>query len=172
MLTSEGKRKLAAGGVFGLPMALVWLTSRMVGGPSSAEADEIPLALANLAPVDPVGVVAPNAAEAAAAEHVAKLANESFGPTPFHHHRQGETPVLVVGDPEEDPAPDFSVKLIMASSTGDRALIDGKSYRVGEELADTGWIIVDIDANSRSVSIRDPETSRVRTGTVNGPKID
>lgn len=170
MLTSEAKRKLTAGGMFGLPMALVWLTARVIGGPESAEASQTGnLAVAPLS-FHQVDVAAPTPAQSAAAARVDALLHSDFGPTPFHHRRAGETPV-VIENPEDSSVPRFSVKLIMATSSGNRAVIDGKVYQVGDKLGDTGWVIVSIDAQTRSVSIRDPRTERVRMGTVDSPSL-
>lgn len=170
MLTSEARRKLTAGGMFGLPMALVWIASRLIGGPESAEASQAGnLALAPLN-LDEVVAAAPSADQAAAAARIEALRESDFGPTPLHHQRAGEVPVIIK-DPQDSPGPGFKVNMVMASSSGNRAVVDGKVCELGDELGDTGWIIVAIDAQTRTVSIRDPETDRVRTGKVDGPEL-
>ncbi len=166
MLTSETRRRLLTGGVFGLPMALVWVTGRMVGGPGTAEAGETPQLAVVALNLDDIAAAPPTPAQLAAAKYIDALASEEFGPTPLHHRRPDDAAPVVIDDPEDAPVPEFTVTLIMTASTGNRALIDGKVYTVGQELAGTGWTIIDIDARRRLVSIRDPKTERIRTGTV------
>ena len=48
-------------------------------------------------------------------------------------------------------------------------MIDGERYRVGEKLGDTGWTIIDINADERSVTIDDREYDRTRKFFVDSP---
>jgi hypothetical protein len=172
MPTIDTKRKLVAAGMFALPLALVWGTGVMFGGPTSAKgATAVPIAAAapTSMPLD-TGVPAPTETEAAAASHIAALEGQPFGSTPLFHPRKGVSAVVVVTEtPGVAPVPVFTVKAILASARGNTALIDGASYRVGDELTGTGWTITRIDADTRSVTIEDPETKRTAQGFVELP---
>jgi hypothetical protein len=166
MLTSEGKRKLAAAGMFAMPIVLVWATGVMFGGPASVKAEPAPVPVAP--PTNPVPVSANIAPEIKAAiDHIAASSDVPFGATPFLHGRRPDDPGHE--DPELEPLPEFTLKAVMASSTGNRALIDGRAYRVNDTIADTTWIVTAIDALSRTVTLEDPESKRAYTLEVDRP---
>ena len=103
-----------------------------------------------------------------AAGYVQATRAERFGPTPFYYE-PGAQPVEVTIEPEPvhvDPdAPRFTVQIIMASDDDTKALIDGKTYRVGDEFRD-GWIVLEINSFARTVTIADPTTDRTSTQAV------
>ncbi|MHC5112885.1 MAG: hypothetical protein ACYTGP_00490 [Planctomycetota bacterium] len=166
MLTSESKRKLTAGAMFGLPVGIVLIAANVMAPPPAASNASGP---AVAPPIPPIGinsnnVVSPEARAALA--HIDDLQAGEFGRSPLYHPERTETPVQTT-DPR-DPAPVFKIQLIMAASSGNIVLIGGKKYRIGDTLDDIGWVVIDIDAVARSVSIKDPDTGMVRRQTVAG----
>ncbi len=167
MLSTEGRRRLAAGGMFILPLFLVKATSVMLGGAGPVETQA---ATTEDAPIGTTQVIAgPKSNEEAqilAAEHITSLENQPFGVSPMYYETHGQVESTEIEHPEEDPPPQFKIRGILSASAGNTALIDGKPYRVGDELADSGWRITEIDGVARSVTIKDSKTGRTETRTV------
>jgi len=169
MLTGETKRKLTAGAMFGLPVGIVLIAANVMAPPPPASEASGP------APVNPIIGLGPSNHGAAvtpqmtaAIAHIETLGEGSFGNSPLYHAARPGTPGVVHVNPGDATDPVFTIQLIMAASSGNIALIEGRKYRVGDEFAETGWIVIDIDAVSRSVSIENPRSGRVRRHTVTG----
>ena len=171
MLRSDAKRKLIAFGIFALPIGLVKVAATMLGGPGGAQAQTT----LTVAPPPPPNVTTPGGTltprEQTVVDRIARLDDTAFGPTPMLHARTNG-PRVVDPSPPGRSVPKFRVKAILVSSTGNRALIDGLAWKVGETLGDTGWVIIEINGNTRSVTIQEPETGRVTSSTVEGPDLD
>ena len=171
MLTSDAKRKLIAFGIFALPIGLVKVAATMLGGPGGAQAQTT----FTVAPPPPPNATTQGVTltprEQTVVDRIARLDDTAFGPTPMLHARTTGRRV-VDPSPQGQAVPEFRVKAILISSTGNRALIDGRAWKVGERLGDTGWIIIDINGDTRSVTIQEPETGRVTSSRVEGPDLD
>ena len=167
MATAETKRRATSAAVFLLPLLLVKGTALLLGdaGPVAASAGVV-------APPSPVTTPQEHAATAeptvdaevaaAALKQIARLKREPFGEVPLYYEPREQTH-RAEPEPTLDPPPHFTVGAIMASASGNIALIDGTACRVKQQLADTGWIITDIDPAARTVTIEDPHTGRTET---------
>ena len=171
MPTIETKRRLAAGGMFILPLVLVKVTALMIGGTGPAQVAAAP-DVADPAPLQPVMLAerAWSDEQRAAARHIAELMDEPFGPTPLYYEPRGRESVPIFEDPQSDPAPEFIVQAILSSAAGNTALIDGEAYRVGDVIGRTEWRIIAIDGAARSVTVLDPRTDRTETRSVQTPR--
>jgi hypothetical protein len=155
--------------MFFLPLVLVKATALFLGGTGPAEVSAAPAA-AIPAPVAPITSTQRRwtEREQAAAEHISQLRDEPFGATPLYFEPRGGEVVVAFEDPEILSAPAFIVQAVLSSSAGNTALIDGRPLRVGDALGETGWQIAEIDAEARSVTIRDTHTDRTATRSVRG----
>ena len=173
MPTTDTKRQMMNVGVFILPLLLVQAASVIVGAGS-------PRAIEAAAPgVDEPAAVEPSLqtarwsdAQLAAADYVRELRARSFGAVPLLYES-----VETVVDPGDEtaqpglpPPPQVTLQAILASANSVTVLIDGKTHRISDEIRDSGWVIDTIDADSRSITIRDPQTDRVETVTAGGPR--
>ena len=152
-----------------LPLLLLLKTTiALLGGPSSAQATIQPALV-----IDPSGGGAPQepwtAQQRAAADHIEFLKDQPFGPSPLHRPAAPITPdqTPVVSQPN---LPTVRVQMIMASVSGSVALIDGKSYRVGDSLEKTSWIIAAIDADALAVTFKHARTGETTVISVQTPE--
>ncbi len=170
MVTREVKRNLAGAVAFAiLPMLLLLKTSTaMLGGPSSAKATTQPTLV-----ISPSGVGGPRVRwteqQRAAAAHIEFLENQPFDPSPLHRATIPITPVqnTVRAAPGLPP---ISVQMIMSSSTETVALIDDRRCVVGDTLVETGWIIVEIDADALAVTFKNARTGQTAVISVQSPE--
>jgi len=166
MPTAETKRRIVSCVMFVLPLVLVKSAGMVLGGPgpSSAAAAPSESAAGVGAAVSPRADPEPSGAEEAAVRYIASLREEPFGPSPLYFQREEATaPEVEEGEPELTPPPEFTVQAIMASSSGNTALINGRPHRVDDPVGGTSWVIIGIDAAARSVTIEDSETGRTET---------
>ena len=159
MMTRDAKRRLATIGVFLLPVVLVKVVAAPMGhrGPAAAEALNTPTPVVAIP-----GVAAPpqwSEQQRAAAQHVAYLRTQPFGPTPLYYDTP-PAPPPPDGGGSSNSLPEVVVQMIMSSASGDLVLINGQRYRTGERLRDTGWIVSEINASSRSVTLKHPASDR------------
>lgn len=174
MMTHDARGRISVAAVFLLPLALVKGTSMLLmGGPQTAGAKTVNVARA---PLPELGAAEGSwsAQQIAATRHIAEVRARPFGPTPLYHvERRAEDPPPQQDDPppvREVPPPDFAVKMILKSDTGNVALINRKYYKVGDPLGDRGWIVTRIDSDGRSVVISHPPTNRTHTLRVPMPR--
>jgi hypothetical protein len=171
MPTIETRRRLAAAGMFILPLVLVKATAMFLGGTGPAEVAAAP-AVAIPAPLATPMAGAPPARteeQEQAAAHIARLHEEPFGSSPLYYQSRGDEGEVVFENPELPPPPEFILQAVLASSAGNTALIDGKALRVGDRLGDTDWQIIEIDVEGRTVTVLDPRTDRTETRAVRSP---
>lgn len=105
-----------------------------------------------------------------AIDHIAILQSQQFGPSPLH--REGET---ISGNENPFSTPtlpslQITVQMIMSSSAGNTALIDGKPYKVGQNLKDSAWIVRKIDGEARSVTMENTQTGQSMVFVVQTPR--
>lgn len=104
-----------------------------------------------------------------AVDYIAILQSKQFGPSPLH--RGAKT---IIGDNNPFPPPalpslQITVQMIMSSSAGNTALIDGKPYKVGQKLKDSAWIVSEIDGEARSVTVENKQTGQSMVFVVQTP---
>lgn len=171
MATAETKRRLTDLGVFLLPLVLMQASGMVLshGGPRGVEASENDQEAAATA-MTPLVPHEWSQAELDAAETVGALRAKPFGPAPLYYPEDEPEPMEVVEvEPEPDPPPEVVLQAILASSNSATALIDGKAHRVGDQIGQSGWVIVNIDPDLREVTIKDPTTDRSETIAVRRP---
>lgn len=169
MPSPEMRKNLAAIGALVLPVVVVKLTTLMLGHSALS-------AQATMKAAHPVAEVSAPAMQQGqnserqrnAAKHVQSLKSQPFGPAPLLFAPAAAAPVSadpttpsVVVTPSEspnddvDPVPQFIVNAVMSSTTGQRALINGRPYRVGEQVRGTTWTVTAIESAKRSVTLAD-----------------
>lgn len=164
------RRKLPGLGLFVLPIVLVKAAAIMLGAPGPQQSQ----AASNQ---EQAGAAAPAAIETPkwseqqlqAARYVARLNAEPFGPSPFLHL---DAPVAAVETvpASVDSTSKLALQAVMSSASVSRALINGRSYGVGEQVRDTNWIVQHIDIDSRSVRLIEAKNNRSMTITVELPR--
>ncbi|MDY7107207.1 MAG: hypothetical protein SYC29_01085 [Planctomycetota bacterium] len=173
MPTSETKRRLAAAGMFVLPLVLVKATAMFLGGTGPAEVAAAPtpaMPAVTPPPIEPAREIAGARTDGQqqAAEHIARLHAEDFGSTPLYYQSRDEEAEVVFEHPDLPPPPEFILQAVLASSSGNTALIDGEALRVGDRLGDTDWQLIEIDVEARTVTVLDPRTERTEKRSVRG----
>lgn len=150
MNAGDAKTKIVTIGMFLLPLILVKGTALMLGqGPDTATAgDGANNVAATTAIIEPV-TREWNEQQLAATRHIELLRTKDFGPSPLLHQQPPPPPnsTKPPDTPRIHPPPNVSVKMILKTSRGNIALINGRRYRVGDKIGD-GWIVTGIDARS------------------------
>ena len=167
MFSGEMKRTFTMLGVFALPVVLVKGFAFMSGGPAPASAEASLTPAVAPAEKNAAGYGAPmTESERHAAQYAAQLRSMQFGATPMFY-ASTEAVTEIVEETADDVPPECLVQAIMGAGAGrTTALIDGNAYRVGDELAETGWFIREIDAATRTIVIEQGETGRTAQRTV------
>ncbi len=168
-MTREIKHSLASTAAFAIVplLLLLKMTIALFGGPSSVQATIQPALVIDLsgsgAPQEPW-----TEQQRAAADHIEFLKDQPFGPSPLYRTAASITPdqTPVVSRPD---LPTVRVQMIMASSSGNAALIDGKRYRVGDSLDKTSWVIAVIDADALAVTFKHARTGETTVISVHTP---
>jgi hypothetical protein len=96
-----------------------------------------------------------------AGEHIALLDARQYGPSPLDHREPPppgpppSTQPTIIKQPGNMrlTRPLVKLQLIWASDRVNIALIDGKRYREGDPLKNTGWIVTEIDGLKRRVRL-------------------
>lgn len=178
MASPETRRRLSSLGLFVLPLVAVKLASVVMGGPSPSGAAASPAqpaeqnATAGAAGVTMTPPVQWTAAQRAAADHVRYLTSTTFGPSPMLYAATPKPPEVQEPDPvlaeQPKPAeiPAFELQAIMNSASGDKAVINGRPYLVGQSVEKAGWTVRSIDVGSRSVVLVENGGAREITITV------
>jgi len=103
-------------------------------------------------------------AAVAAEGRVRALRDHAFGADPLLHDGTRRTTSQPIAEDEESfipeaPAPlHANLQAIMAGSAGTVAVINGRSYRVGDRLPGERWRIALIDSDRRTVTFVDEAT--------------
>ncbi len=171
MVTRKTKQSLIATVTFAILPVLVITKSAATlfgGGPEIAQAsyDRLPFIVND--EVDNVDLSLTDQQQEAFA-HIALLKEQQFGQSPLH--RATET---VIGNDNTSPPPvlpslQITIQMIMSSTAGNTALIDGKPYKVGDKLLKSPWIIRQIDGEARSVTLENPQTGQTEIVEVQAP---
>jgi hypothetical protein len=151
------------------PLAIVTALRTFVGGAGVAPADAAASATAPMlepeAPSAPLG--APSPAHARALEALLAMRRDPVALSPLDHPEAPidapvdahHTPAPTPGDaqrPARSPVADLTLSSIMRSSRTDLAGINGRIYRVGQEVR-PGWTVQSIDADASRVVLKGPE---------------
>lgn len=177
MPSPEATRRLTSLGLLVLPLIAVKMASVIMGGSAPASTVAAPAAAVDSAtPATPAPAkIEWTASQRAAGDHVRQLASEGFGPTPMLYATKPTQPVVHVNpeppivEPAEAEIPEFALHAVMATPSGDKALINGRLYEVGQKVADTAWIVKNINSNERSVTLTESGSSRSVTISVHRP---
>ena len=174
MASDQMRRRVIGVGVFALPLVLVQVAGVLLGGggPEDAKGGVI-------IPMPPTHQTAPpvptpdwswSDQQLAAAKYVTALRSRSFGDAPFYYRKPAPDPgVGVIEVPVPDLLPDVEVQMILSAPSGNRALINGRPYGVGDLIDGIGWIVMEIDGMKYSVVLEHPETKRRTTIKVRVP---
>lgn len=173
MLTRENQRRLFCAGAFVVPWIGMKVCTLIFGGApqqSHAAAPEAPsVDLAQLQIVQPPWT----AQQQRAAEHALQLADRAFGPSPLYRGPMTDLVSLDGNDEEPLQSPlEVTIQMILASSSGNIALIDNKRYGVGDQVTDSEWIVTAIGGEQGSVTFRHPRTGETTTRFVHRPGDD
>ncbi len=90
----------------------------------------------------------------AATQHLVVLEDAPFGDAPFYYRIRSKRGDPVIVDPIDRPdggGLEIKVQMIMAARGGGRALINGKLYKVGDELKGLGLRLVEVDGVANEV---------------------
>ena len=172
MASDQVRRRVIGLGVFVLPMVLVKVAGALLGGgPEDADARSIPPPPTHrTAPPVPPPDWSWSDQQVAAAEYVAALRSRSFGDAPFYYRKKAPDPGDgVIEVPVPDLLPDVEVQMILSAPSGNRALINGRPYGVGDLIDGIGWFVQEIDGMKYSVVLEHPETKRRTTIKVKVP---
>ena len=168
MVTRKTKQSVIAAVTFSILPLLVIIKSADTlfgSGPEIARAsyDRMPFIVSDAADNDEVSLTDQ---QQQAVGHIANLQSQEFGPSPLH--RVGE---IVSGDenPGKSPSLQITVQMIIGSTAGNTALIDGKPYKVGQTLKDPVWIVRNIDVDARSVTIENKQSGQSLVFVVQTP---
>lgn len=167
MMTVEMKRRMTKCGVFLVPVILVKGAGFLYGSGPTAGATAAEVIAPSLD--SPTAVIASETItdeNRKAAAKVAALYKQPFGESPLYYDaREAPTdggPVVSV-DPN---APTLIVQAILASTSGDTALISGKMYKVGDQFEKSGWTLTAIDNKSRTVTLKNAALNKEVTAAV------
>ncbi len=174
MASDQMRRRVIGVGVFALPLVLVKVAGALLGGwgPEDAKGGVIipmPPTHRTALPV-PTPDWSWSDQQLAAAEYVAALRSRSFEDAPFYYRKRAPDPGGgVIEVPVPDLLPDVEVQMILSAPSGNRALINGRPYGVGDLIDGIGWTVAEIDGMKYSVVLQHPETKRRTTVTVRIP---
>ncbi len=152
MIGRNPKTRAMTIGVFLVPLILVKGAAMMMTEPRGASGSTATVARPPDLPK--LGAYTPEWSEEqlAVARRVEELRHMTFGPSPLLHSVEEAQPTEPVRRTEVVP-PGFAVQAILRSASGNLARIGRRVFREGDELGDTGWTVMDIDAETRSVRI-------------------
>lgn len=157
MPSHDVKRNMLSIGMFVAPVLLVKLTASLlgdgapVGASAASSANSLEVAMPTIEP--PPVAPQPTPTQRAALAHMRMLQTQSFGPTPLLFELRSSEPAPEPPKPSLEPAPQFVLQAVLASSRGNRALINGRSYGEGDVVANTNWNVVSIDVENRTVHL-------------------
>ncbi len=167
-MTRNTRRKLQGLGVLLVPALLVKGTALLLGNPtaqSSSAAQEHDSA--DVTAITPLVKIEMTEQQIRLAEHIASQHEQPFGESPMHYNAP------IAADPSDSraapPPGEFDVQAVLGSAAGNKTLVNGKLYQVGDTIAGTSWVISVIDASTRSVTLRNEATGEERSQAVNTP---
>lgn len=100
----------------------------------------------------------------AASAHIEHLKKLPFGNDPLLYDQDAED---TASRPNTRGAK-LSLQMIMSFQSGNVALISSRQYRKGDRIESSPWIVIHIDGDVRSVTLRHEESGEKRTLTVDG----
>lgn len=167
MPSPDSMRRFSSLGLFVLPILAVKFAGMLMGGgsPSVSNASATIADPAANPTAPPAAKVEWNAEQRAAAEHVRQLAGTPFGPAPMLYTAQAAVVEAVAPAPEpeapRDPdIPAFALHAVMAAPSGNKALINGRLYQVGQTIQGTNWSLLELDTENRSIVLAEEGSKR------------
>jgi hypothetical protein len=187
MVSPDTSRRLWSLGLFALPLVAAKLAAIMLGGSSQRAGAAPHPGPIEVAPVVTAGDAASKiewtVAQTVAAQHVASLSSQSFGPSPMLHVPAPEPvesvavqpdppPVIIEPEPEPAPEPDpvFVLQALMEAPNGNKALINGRAYARGEPVDEGRWVVRHINVGERNVTLQNIETHAIIVVFVQRPR--
>lgn len=166
----DPKPVLQSIGIFLLPVILVKAAAFILGAPgprqsSAAIAADAQPALAINAIAAPATVTQQ---QQETLQRIDDLRSLPFGDSPLYYPPAEAAPVQSAVETVSigpAPAPAFTVQAILVRSTGNLALINQRSYTVGDTLHQSDWVVSEINGDTHSVTITQPATGRTATRT-------
>lgn len=176
MLTPDQFHKLVAAAFFALPLVSVKIVDITLSesGPAPVSAAQ-PAAASPLLPPPAAPTSQPSSLTTLASPFADAQTATAFGPNPFYYvpvtdSRRDSASASSNPQPPasglQSSATDFSVGLIMNQPNGDWAIINGETYRIGQQIGHGPWRLVSIDSNTRSVVLENAQTGQTLTRAV------
>lgn len=171
MVTRKTKQSLIATLTFAILPVLVIVKSADTlfgGGPGIAIAshDRLPFIIPDADQKDEVSL---SDQQVQALDHIAILKAQQFGSSPLHRVVDNGKVIKKPSTQIVSSKLQVTVQIIMTSTAGNTALIDGKVYKVGQSLAKTSWLISKIDGEARSVTLENTNTGQTLEFVVQSP---
>jgi len=169
MLSNDYKQKLLIIATFLLPIGLVYSGYIFLNrtGPQQASAITMMNQMDLSANTTDAGLNKLSKQQLEAAKYLNETGSASLAHSPFFYSLpdddDDQDEVIPISSPEEPPmeiVPLFSIQVIMVTSTGNIALIDGVPYRKGHTIGNNKWVIIDIDGDALSITIQSKESGR------------
>lgn len=172
MPSPDTRKKVLSFGALVLPVVIVKLAATVLGQSGAATASAAPRPTTTDAAVSATTPAATKltARQLAAAEYVQSMRQRTFGRAPLlfeprppsNEPNTSSTPEVtpVVDSHPNEPLPMFTLNAVMSSSSGQRALINGRPYRVGDTIKETAWTVLSIDVAGRSATLQDSHSDR------------
>ncbi len=166
MMNSEIRQRLILLCTFSAPIALVYCGYAFLNHSGPQVADAIPATAGQSSPAARAGssINTLTRQQRAAMGHLDKLGSLQLEQSPFFYilpdQPDDNDPVPVPDMPVAERDPEFDIQVIMVTSTGNIALINGVPHREGHTVAGSNWVITSIDGTALSVTIQSRETGR------------
>lgn len=170
MVTRKTKQSLIATVTFAILPLLVIIKSADTlfgSGPEIAQAsyDRLSFIVSDADEKDEVSL---SDQQKEAFNYIAILKTQQFGSSPLH--RVVENSVIEKPSTHaKSTALQITIQIIMSSSAGNTALINGKVYKVGQKFEEY-WIIHKIDGEDRSVTLENIKTGKYLVFEVQTPE--
>jgi hypothetical protein len=181
MPSPEVKRTMLALGLFLMPAILVKTTGLYLGrsGPVEAQAASNDPAAPSTVPSKAIKPLEWTPRQIAAGKYIESLRDAPMSATPFLNDARIEAVPIKASAAQESvidksmtPPPKFALQAILASTSGQTALIGGRPYHEGDKIKGAaGWIVQSISVESRSAILKDTVHNRVITITVEMPLL-
>ncbi len=172
MLSNDAKRRFSSLGLFALPILAVKAAGVLMGGsaPNVSGASAAVTDPATTATTPAVSKVEWTVDQRTAAEHVRQLAGMPFGPAPMLYTAVAAAPQPKPLEPAPEPEkprdpeiPAFALHAVMAAPSGNKALINGRLYQVGQKIAGTTWTLHELNVEQRMVVLAEENSTRTVT---------
>lgn len=176
MLSPDAMRRCSSFGLFVLPILAVKIAGMLMGG-SAPSVGGVAAAVTDPTAADTTPATTKvewTADQRTAAEHVRQLAGTPFGPAPMLYTAKAVVEAPKEPEPQPEPQKDpeipaFALHAVMAAPSGNKALINGRLYQVGQRIQGTNWTLRELDTENRSVVLAEDGSKRTVNLSVQRP---